>query len=98
MRRRASLAALAFVITAALPIHAQLADEPSRREAFELFRAGQEYLTAEQFERAADAFSRAVQKDHLLSIAHYGLGQAYMNLRRYASAVQAYRRRARCTS
>jgi tetratricopeptide (TPR) repeat protein len=26
----------------------------------------------------------------LLSIAHYGIGQAYMNLRRYASAVKAY--------
>src|SRR4051812_46795797 len=68
----------------------QLASDVDRSQALSLFRIGQEYLSAEQFEKAIDAFSRAVQKDPLLSIAHYGIGQANMNLRRYPGAIKAY--------
>ena len=91
MRWRPAIAGLAMVLAAAPVLYGQLADAPSHEEALELFRAGQEFLSAEQFERAADAFSKSVAKDRLLSIAHYGLGQSYMNLRRYASAAKAYK-------
>jgi tetratricopeptide (TPR) repeat protein len=92
MHVRHLLAAFALSLAIGpLHVHSQLASEADRTAALVLFRTGQEYLAAEQFERAIDAFSKAVQKDHLLSIAHYGIGQANMNLRRYASAAQAYK-------
>ena len=69
----------------------KLADEPSHREALARFTAGQEFMSAEQFERAGEEFRKAIDRDPLLSIAHYQLGQAHMNLRRYASAVKAYK-------
>jgi len=90
MRWRAGLAAAAFLAASASSASAQIAEQAGRRQALELFRAGQEYLTAEQFERAADAFTAAIEKDQLLSIAHYGLGQAEMNLHHYPDAVSAY--------
>ena len=57
----------------------------------EEFRAGQEFLSSEQFEKAAEAFREAIDKDTLLALAHYGLGQSYMALKRYASAIVAFR-------
>jgi tetratricopeptide (TPR) repeat protein len=88
---------LVFVttLTLAAPLtpraDAQLADQPHSAEALRLFRIGQELLSREQFEKAIDAFAGAVRNDRLLSIAHYGIGQANMNLRRYASAAKAYK-------
>jgi len=79
------------IVALALPAHAQqIATEQNRRDAFQFYRVGQEFLSGEQFERAAEQFSNAVQKDGLLTLAHYGLGQSYMGLRRYASAAKAY--------
>ena len=69
----------------------KLADAASHREAVAEFRAGQELLSAEKFDEAVARFARAVKSDPLLSIAHYGMGQAYMNLRRFASAAKSYR-------
>jgi Tfp pilus assembly protein PilF len=69
----------------------KIADEPTRQEGLRHFRAGQELMAAEQFERAADEFGKAIELDRLLSIAHYQRGQAFMNLRRYASATQSYK-------
>ena len=69
----------------------QLSDERTRREALVYYRAGQELMSAERFEQAAEQFQKAIDKDPLLTLAHYGLGQAYMALRRYASAVMAFR-------
>lgn len=86
-----SIVLFVWCLTAGTPLQAQLADQPRRQEAIQQFRAGQEYMSAEQFEAAAGAFSRAVEKDRLFSIAHYGLGQANMGLRRYASAIKAYK-------
>ena len=68
----------------------QIASEQDRREAIQFYRVGQEFLSGEQFEKAAEQFSRSVQKDRLLTLAHYGLGQSYMGLRRYASAAKAF--------
>ena len=69
-----------------------LADDQSRRQALEFYRTGQEHMAAERFDLASEAFTNAIDKDPLLSVAHYQLGQAYMNLRRYGSAIQAYKR------
>ena len=70
---------------------AQIADQVHRQQALQYFRAGQELLSGEQFEKAAEQFAKAVQRDGLLTVAHYGLGQSYMGLRRYATAAKAYR-------
>ena len=84
-----------WLVTALLGLAAsagaqQIATEQTRREALQLYRVGQEFLSGEQFEKAAEQFSKAAQKDALLTVAHYGLGQSYMGLRRYASAAKAF--------
>lgn len=86
---------LAFLLASSLllttPSSAQFASDLDRREALQHYRAGQEFLSSEQFEKAAESFRRAIDKDPLLALAHYGLGQSYMALKRYASAIVAYR-------
>ena len=47
-------------------------------------------MSAEQFEKAAVAFEAAIKADPLFTDAHFGRGQSYMGLKRYASAVQAF--------
>jgi Flp pilus assembly protein TadD len=84
------LAAMAIVMLSASAGAQQIATEQNRREALQYYRVGQEFLSGEQFEKAAEQFAKAVQKDGLLTVAHYGLGQSYMGLRRYASAAKAY--------
>ena len=74
----------------AVPAQGQVVDEISRRRALLHYRAGQELMLDERYDRAAAEFIEAKQLDPLLTVAHYGLGQAYMALRRYASAVQAF--------
>jgi tetratricopeptide (TPR) repeat protein len=81
--------ALALVLVAS-PVHAQFASEQDRREALQHYRSGQEFMSAEQFEKAAAEFGKSIEKDRLLTLAHYGLGQANMSLRRFASAIQAF--------
>jgi len=83
------LLALAFVLIAS-PLFAQFASDQARREALQHYRNGQEFMSAEQFEKAADEYQKAIDKDKLLTLAHYGLGQANMALKRYASAIQAF--------
>ena len=78
------------VLVAPLSASAQFASEQNRREAIQHYRSGQELMSAEQFEKAAEAFSRAIEKDNLLTLAHHGLGEAYMALKRYSSAIQAF--------
>jgi Flp pilus assembly protein TadD len=85
------VAALLTIFSGSSVIAQKIADEPSRLEALRLFRNGQELLASERFELAAEAFSGAIAKDGLLTVAHYGLGQAYMQLQRFADAVTAYK-------
>ena len=94
MTRRLSVVVIVIaVLTAPAPVHAQqLADEQSRREAVQFFRTGQEFYAGERFDRAVEAFTRSVAKDPLFTLAHYQLGQSYMNLQRYASAIQAFQK------
>jgi tetratricopeptide (TPR) repeat protein len=65
-------------------------EDAKHREALQHYRAGQELLSSEKFDQAAGEFSKAIDLDPLLTLAHYGLGQSYMGLKRYASAVQAF--------
>ena len=90
MAGRALLAtALVSVLTATASTQ-QVVDDQSRREAIRHYNAGQEFMAGEKFERAAEEFSKAIQRDRLFTLAHYFLGQAYVNQRRYPSAVKAY--------
>ena len=68
----------------------QSGNEIASREALRHFRSGQELLIAERYEQAAAEFTEAIMLDPLLTLAHYGLGQSYMALKRYASAIQAF--------
>jgi tetratricopeptide (TPR) repeat protein len=68
----------------------ELASEPDRREALRHYRTGQEALLAERWERAADAFQKAIRLEPLFTDARYGLGTAYMGMQRYVSAIQAF--------
>ncbi|MFN2447784.1 MAG: tetratricopeptide repeat protein [Vicinamibacterales bacterium] len=89
---RCSLAPILLALAVVAPVgHAQsLADEQARREALAHYRAGQELLAAERWDKALIEFQQAVKLDPLLTDAHYGMGQAYMGLRRFASAAHAY--------
>jgi tetratricopeptide (TPR) repeat protein len=81
---------LVLLIGAAGTARGQAADDAKHREALQHYRSGQELLSSEKFDRAAEEFMRAIDLDPLLTLAHYGLGQSYMGLKRYASAVQAF--------
>jgi tetratricopeptide (TPR) repeat protein len=95
--RREALVALVIAgmigvtLTASLVAAQKLADAPSHREAIQHFRAGQELMSAEKFERAVEEFTKAIASDPLMSLAYYQMGQAHMNMRRYASAIKAYK-------
>jgi len=92
--KRASAGILAagwLVLLMCSPVAAQtLADEHSRWSAMQFYRDGQRAMAAEKFEVAVEQFLQAVKRDRLLTIAHYGLGHAYMNLHRYPSAIAAF--------
>jgi protein O-GlcNAc transferase len=90
MHPRLILVVFAAFLATVVPLRAQIVSEQAQREALQFYRAGQEFLSSEQFEKAADSFRKAIEIDPLLALAHYGLGQSYMALRRYASAVVAY--------
>ena len=83
--------AFAFVaLLASTGAPAQTVTDMNARQAAQYYRTGIELLGSERYEQAAAAFSSAIALDPLFTLAHYGLGQSYMALKRYASAVQAY--------
>jgi tetratricopeptide (TPR) repeat protein len=67
-------------------------DDLTQREAYQHYVLGQEFLTSERWDKAAQQFEAAIKLDRLFTDAHLGLGHAYMGLQRYASAAQAYQR------
>jgi tetratricopeptide (TPR) repeat protein len=67
-------------------------DDVKQREAYQHYVRGQEFLSSERFEKAVEEFRAATDRDHLFTDAYFGLGHAYMGLRRFASAAQAYER------
>jgi tetratricopeptide (TPR) repeat protein len=89
MRPLACALVVAFTI-AAVNVGGQGADEIGRRRALERYRAGLPLLVAERYELAAAEFTAAIELDPLMTLAHYGLGQANMGMKRYASAIQAF--------
>lgn len=92
MVRWRDLLLTAAVASIAMPASAQkLADAQARREAVQFYRIGLEFFTSEKFERAAEEFTKATDKDPLFTLAHYQAGQSYMNLKRYASAIKAFK-------
>src|SRR4051812_18515060 len=88
--RRLPLAVVMLVALTSTAAAQRLADAQSRREALQFYRVGLEFFTGEKFERAAEEFSKATAKDPLFTLAYYQAGQSYMNLKRYASAIQAF--------
>ena len=88
--KRVAAVAITFVVSISGSASGQVVDDITRRQATERYRAGQELMVAERYEQAAAEFSAAIQLDPLLTLAHYGLGQANMALKRYVSAVQAF--------
>lgn len=64
--------------------------ERQRQEALRYYRLGQEFMYVEDFARAEREFERAIQSDRLLALAHFGLGQALMEQRRYSGAIRAF--------
>ena len=84
------LMAAAFGLPPAAAGAQSLASDAKRRDAFVNYRAGQELLSSERWDQAAEAFRAAVTLDPLFVDAHYGLGRAYMGATRFASAAQAY--------
>jgi protein O-GlcNAc transferase len=82
---------------AALLLTAQVVTPPDPRvkkqqaEATQHYRAGLSHLGSERFEKAAEEFRAAIGLDPLLVMAHYGLGQTYMAVKRYPDAIEAYR-------
>jgi tetratricopeptide (TPR) repeat protein len=91
MARCAAVTAFVLILVASSPVKAQLiADERSRHEAVEHYRQGMQLMAREQFGPASEQFTSAIGKNPLFTLAHYQLGQAYMALQRYASAIKAY--------
>jgi tetratricopeptide (TPR) repeat protein len=84
------VALLLPAIAPAWPSQVGLDDGRETREAMMHYAAGARALASEHYQDAADEFTTAVKLDPLLVIAHYGLGQAYMALKDYPSAVRAY--------
>jgi tetratricopeptide (TPR) repeat protein len=54
-------------------------------------RKGQDALRQEHWKEAEEFFTDAIEYDHLLEMAHYGLGQAFMGEKQYDDAVRAYK-------
>ncbi len=69
---------------------AQVVSDRNRLDALEHYRAGEQALHGEQFDRAEREFREATRLDPLLHLAHYGLGQVFMQTRQYPLAVLAY--------
>src|SRR5215510_2309132 len=91
MVRWRELLLVTIVMSIEAPAAAQkIADAQSRREAIQFYRTGFEFYSSEKFDRAAEEFTKATDKDPLFTLAHYLTGQSYMNLKRYASAIKAF--------
>jgi tetratricopeptide (TPR) repeat protein len=91
---RCFIAAAVLLSIVAAPVAAQTPIAvPSVRDhidAMRQVRLGQEHLHAEQWDKAEAEFKAAAKLEPTLEMAHYGLGQVYMNTKRFPAAVTAY--------
>ena len=85
---RRVVAAALLLAFAAIPAVAQPTRED--REALRHLRLGQENLRAEHWDTAETEFKAAIKLDPQLELAHYGLGKAYMGMKRFDAAIAAY--------
>jgi tetratricopeptide (TPR) repeat protein len=90
MKTGFTFALLAFIWSASVPTFAQMVDDDRRQEALQHYREGQKLMQDEQFEKAEREFASAIERDPLLTLAHYGRGQAFMALHKYPDAIQAF--------
>lgn len=83
---------VAALVLATAPAWAQTVapGRPQSAEAQKAYEHGQELMQAESFEEAAAQFRTAIGLDPQHWLAHYGLGQSQMALKRYPEAVKAY--------
>jgi tetratricopeptide (TPR) repeat protein len=82
---------LVVLMAGAVPAAAQTpSDGIERQRAVQHYRAGVEFLSGEEWEKAVIEFRAAIAIDALFTDAYYGLGQAHMGQRRYVSAAQAF--------
>src|SRR5258708_38480366 len=90
MHWRFALVAVVFTALLPIPARAQLVDEHTRTEALLFFRAGETFMSAQDFGNAAEQFIKAIAKDRLMTLAYFGLGQASMDRQLFANAIQAF--------
>ena len=85
-----TLVSCAFVL-AFFPALARGEDQAQQqRRAMDHFKRGEERLKGEKFDEAAAEFRKAISIHPNFVLAHYGLGQSQMALKRYDEAVQAF--------
>jgi len=83
--------ALSAAAAAAPAVSAQGLPEQQRKDsARKHYRAGEEFMLSEAFDKAEAEFKTATEEDPGLALAFYGLGQARMALKQYPGAVEAY--------
>jgi tetratricopeptide (TPR) repeat protein len=91
VNRRRILGLLGLILALLGPAaRAEVVGEAQRQEARRHYRAGEDQMRTESFEAAAAEFRLATRLDPLFDLAHYSLGQAYMALKRYGEAAEAY--------
>ena len=64
---------------------------PEQVDAKKWLKDGDKLLAQERPSKAAAAYREAIRLDPLLMMAHYGLGQAQMDLKQYPAAIEAFR-------
>jgi tetratricopeptide (TPR) repeat protein len=69
---------------------ASMQTDRERDQALAHLRAGQEAMEVERWDVAEREFQAAIGLDPRLELAHYGLGQVYMNTKRYPQAIDAF--------
>jgi Tfp pilus assembly protein PilF len=84
--------ALGALILLSLAVAPAIAQPPSKEhvDAMRHLHLGQENLHAEAWDKAEIEFQAAIKLEPTMELAHYGLGQVYMNTRRFPAAVAAF--------
>jgi Tfp pilus assembly protein PilF len=90
MRRTLTVVALALALGFPVAVLAGPVEEAQRRKAMDHYKKGEDHLKGEKWEQAADEFQKAIELHKDFVLAHYGLGQSYMALKRFPDAVQAF--------
>lgn len=90
MRVAAAIVLAAFSTLAQAAPAQDVLERQRQNDAQRHYQEGEQHMYREAFEDAVREFKRAVELDPRHVLAHYSLGQAYMALKRYPAAVEAY--------